>query len=99
MNLPYLLLNINALHLLQLRRIASTNIRLPVIGGRSLLAARGFLLADGLARDAVEDVAALRGEALEVVGDVEGGEVCGRVARVGFGFLFAPAGVEEFDYG
>lgn len=45
----------------------------------------------------VEDVAALGGEALHVVGGVDGAQVRRGRARVCLGLLFFPAGVEELD--
>jgi hypothetical protein len=96
MNLPDLLLNIHVLHLRQPRCVFA--LRLPIIARCGLLPSRCFLLSNGLAGHAVEDVAALRGEALEVIGDFRGGEVGSGVSRFGFGSLFLPARVKHFDY-
>lgn len=94
MNLPDLLLDIHPLHALQIL----TLFQLPVVTGRRLLPARGLLLADdGLARDAVEDIAPLRAEPLEVGGHVDGRQVGGRLAEIGLEALLFPAGVEQLD--
>lgn len=98
MNSPDLLLHVNILHHIQ-TTIALLG-RNAIIDRSRLLPPRELLFRDDrLASDAVEEIAALAGEALKVVGDVLGGEVGGGVAAVCFGFLFFPAGIEEFDCG
>lgn len=95
LNAPDLLLHIHVLHMLQLGHIFAI--------GRAIVTQRRFLptgllfLADGLAGYTIEDVATLGGEPLEVVGHVGGREVGGGVACFGFGALFFPAVVQEFD--
>lgn len=94
MNLPYLLLYIHALHPLQILAL----FQLPIIARRRLLPPRGLLVADDrLARYPVKHITALGSKAFEVGGYIRGGEVGGGLAQVGFGALFLPAGVEEFD--
>lgn len=68
-----------------------------VVARRGLLPSSRLLLRDGLAGHAVEQVAALRGQALEIAGHVLRREVRGCETAVGFGFLFLPAGVEELN--
>lgn len=95
MNLPYLLLNIHSLHSLKILAL----LQLPVVARRRLLPPRRLLVADyGLSRHAVKHIAALRRETFEVGGDVGGREVGRGLSEVGFGALFFPAGIEEFDY-
>ena len=65
----------------------------------NLLPAGLFLLRDVLARDGVEDVSPLASEALEVLGDVDGREISGSIARVCLGFLLLPERVQKFDCG
>ncbi len=65
----------------------------------NLLPAGLLLLRDALARDGVEDVSPLAGEALEVPGDVDRGEVGGSEARVCLGFLLLPERIQKFDCG
>lgn len=96
MNSPNLLLHIDILHHVQSP--------IPLLWGHtiitrsSLLPSRKFLFRDhGLTGNAVEEITALTGKPLEVVGDVLGGEVCCGIAAVGFGLLFFPARIEEFD--
>lgn len=97
MNGPNLLLDINALQRVQPP--------IPLLHGLSivpharLLATRHLLLAERLARRPVEQVCARAGQPLEVVRHVLRRQVRDGEARVGFGFLFFPAGVEEFDWG
>lgn len=70
MNLPDLLLNVHALHALQIFAL----LQLPVVAHRRFFPARRLLLADGrLARHAVKDVATLRAQPLQVGGDLAGG--------------------------
>lgn len=64
-----LLLDVDALHHLQARAVALLQ-RRAVVARSGLLAARLLLLGQRLARVPVEQVAALAGEALEVVGYV-----------------------------
>lgn len=67
MNLPNLLLNIDSLHSLQLLPL----LQLSIIARCSLFPPGGlFLRDDGLARDAVEDIATLGSQAFEVCGHV-----------------------------
>jgi hypothetical protein len=94
MDLPYLLLDIHPLHPLQILAL----FQLPIIARRRLLPPRRLLLADDrLARYPVKDIAALGRQAFEIGGYVRGGEVGGGLAEVGFGALFFPAGIKEFD--
>ena len=57
-----------------------------------------FLLGDTLAGDGVENIRALRGKTLEVVGHVGGGEVSRGGALLGNALLITPARVEHLDY-
>ena len=94
MDLPYLLVDIHPLHPLQVLAL----FQLPIIARRRLLPSRRFLLADHrLPCYTVKDIAALGCKAFEISGDVRSGEIGGRLTKVGFGALFFPTGIEEFD--
>ncbi len=96
MNSTDLLLDIDILHHVQ-PAIALLN-RLPIIARRRLLPSSEFLLRDGLAGDAVEQIAPLARQPFEVVGYVLGGEVGGGKSAIGFCLLLLPPYVEEFNY-
>ena len=96
MNGPNLVLQINILHHLIPRLVALLQGR-PIIPTSRLLPSRSFFFGDRLPRHAVEEVAALTGEPLEVVGYVLGGKICCCEAAISFGFLLFPAGIEEFN--
>ncbi len=96
MNLPDLFFNVGGLHMLHANGVGRVD--LAVVTRRRLLPSCGFLIRDGLAGDTVEDVGPLTGKTFEIVGHVCGGEVCGRIAGVCFGFLFLPTRVKEFNY-
>jgi len=91
--LPDLLLDIHVPHCLDLLLAHHA-----IISQRCLLASSSLFFSNGLACSTVKQITSLRGEALEIIGDINGGEIgCGETGLC-FGFLFFPAGVEEFDF-
>jgi hypothetical protein len=96
MDSPDLLLHVDVLHHLQPGAVALLQ-RRPVVPGGRLFAPRQLLLRDRLARDAVEEVAALARQPLKVVCHILRREVRRRVTAVRLGFLLLPARVQELD--
>ena len=94
MNLPNLLLDIHPLHPLQLLPL----VKLPIIICCRFLPPRLLFFADdGLTCDAIKDVGALGGEALEIGSDIRGGEVGGRCPEIRLLSLFLPARIQQLD--
>ena len=89
-DLPDLFLNIHSLHPLHLFPL----IQLPVVVRGRLLSPRLLLFAnDRLTRDAIKDVRALRGEALEVGSYIGCRKICGRCPEIRLLPLLLPARV------
>lgn len=96
MDIPNLLIHIDILHPRRQPR-GILPIRIPIIADGGLLPPRLLLLTQRLSRHAVKHVRPLRRQPLKVVRRVVIPQVSGGVARIRFGLLLFPAGVEELN--